>query len=413
MLHDKIDRRVAFKLFGASAAWAGLTGGVPRLAGSANAGGRRGRTERDLVLTAARLFDGHRMLIDTAIAIDDGKITAVGPAGSISPAAGHGRRIDLGDATILPGFIDLHVHVGAQDVPGERVLTHGVTTVRDLGGSPLPPPAAGPGELRVVAAGKFITAPGGYPIPVFGPDGAVTVTGPDQARQAVRDLVGQGAGVIKIALEPGGEPGAPWTLAPSDPPPPWPMLSVTEVRAIVDEAHTLGRIVTVHLGEVQGARIALDAGVDEWAHIPGNAVPDELLREAVDHGVRVVATLDTESHCAGDMTNAATFVALGGTLLYGTDMGHLEIPDGFDANELRYMMLAGLSLEQALAAATSLAGEQLGLAPLGQLVSGAPADIVVTAGDPAHDLKNLEYPVLVIAGGRVVVDDLDGPGPCT
>jgi hypothetical protein len=131
----------------------------------------------------------------------------------------------------------------------------------------------------------------------------------------VRDLVQQGASVIKIAIEPGGEPGAPWSQAPANPPPPWPVLSVDEVRAIVDEAHGLGRTVTVHLGEAQGARIALEAGVDEWAHIPGDAVPEDLLRQAVRQRVRVVATLDTESHCAGDMANARTFVALSGMLL--------------------------------------------------------------------------------------------------
>jgi imidazolonepropionase-like amidohydrolase len=96
---------------------------------------------------------------------------------------------------------------------------------------------------------------------------------------------------------------------------------------------------------------------------------------------------------------------MGATLLYGTDMGHLEIPDGVDAEELRRMMTAGLSLEQVLAAATSQAGKQLGLAPLGSLVPGAPADLISAPGDPAQDLKNLEYPALVIAGGQIVVQD--------
>jgi imidazolonepropionase-like amidohydrolase len=409
LFDHRIDRRVVIKLLGASAAVAGLTGGAPALAGEVTSSERPGRQREDLLLTASRLFDGRRMLTDTAVFIRDGKIGAVGRAGSIR--TGGARRIDLGNATILPGFIDLHVHVGAQHIPFERVLTHGVTTVRDLGGGPLPSLAGGPGTLRYVAAGKFITVPGGYPIPVFGPEGALTVAGPAQAARAVRDLVRQGASVIKIAIEPGGEPGAPWSQAPANPPPPWPMLSVEEVRAIVEEAHGLGRIVTVHLGEARGARIALEAGVDEWAHIPGNLVPEDLLRQAVHQGVRVVATLDTESHCGGDLDNARTFVALGGTLLYGTDMGHVEIPDGFDANELHYMMLAGISLDDALAAATSLAGEQLGLAPLGQLVPGAPGDVIVAQGDPAHDLKSLEYPALVIAGGQVVVEDSLCVGP--
>ncbi|MEV4891432.1 amidohydrolase family protein, partial [Nonomuraea sp. NPDC055795] len=83
-----------------------------------------------------------------------------------------------------------------------------------------------------------------------------------------------------------------------------------------------------------------------------------------------------------------------------------EIPHGFDSQELSLMMYAGLSLEQALAAATSLAGEHLGLAPLGTLRPGAPADLIAAAGDirKGHGgVKNLEFPLLVMAGGRAVV----------
>ena len=392
MATSELDRRRALTMLGTSIAATGLGAAAPAVA-------HAGRPD-SLLLTAPRVFDGRRMRTDTAVLIRGERIVSIGSARSVKATGAH--HIDLPDATILPGFIDLHVHIGARGIPFERVLRHGVTTVRELGGAGLPS-SSGPGQLRYLHAGAFITTPGGYPTPVFGPNGSVTVTGPTSARQAVRDLVDRGASVIKIALEPGGEPGAPWTQAPANPPPPWPTLSTMEVRAIVDEAHRLGRIVTTHLGEEHGARIALDAGVDEWAHIPGNAIPDNLLRTAAQRGVRIVATLDTESHCEADLANAKAFLAHGGTLLYGTDMGHLEIPDGFDANELHYLMLAGLTLEQALAAATSLAGEQLGLAPLGTLAPGAPADIIAAAGDPAQDLKTLEYPILVITGGRQVL----------
>jgi imidazolonepropionase-like amidohydrolase len=361
----------------------------------------RAANRRGLLLGAARVFDGHRMLAEADVHVRGETIAGVGPRGSLhAPGV---RRLDLGDATILPGIIDLHVHVTARGIPFERVLTHGVTTVRDLAGA-LPSSGGGPGRLRYLAAGPMITTPGGYPIPVFGPDGAVAVSGPAHARQVVRDLVGRGAQVIKIALEPGGEPGAPWTQRRATTPPPWPMLSVAEVRAIVEEAHGLGRIVTVHLAEQQGARIALESGVDEWAHIPCLRVPEALLRAAVRAGVRVVATLDTDSHCDGSLPNAKAFVALGGSLLYGTDMGHTEIPNGVDAEELQLLVDAGLSLEQALAGATAEAGRQLGLAPLGSLTPRAPADLIAVQGDPAQELKNLEYPILVVAGGSVVVD---------
>jgi imidazolonepropionase-like amidohydrolase len=408
MPDHRIDRRNALKVAGGAAALA--AGGAaltaawrPETASAAPAQGGQG-TERqgELLLTADRVFDGQRMRAKQAVLVRGSVIASVGDQGAIrAPTA---RRIDLGDATLLPGFVDLHVHVTARGIPFDRVLTHGVTTVRDLGGS-LPSAYPGPGQLRYVAAGSFITVPGGYPSPVFGPHGWIAVTGQEQARQAVRDLVHGGAAVIKIALDPGGEPGAPWSQITPSSPPPWPMLSVEEVAAIVAEAHRLDRIVTVHLGEETGARIALDGGLDEWAHSPSNLVPESLLLEAVRRGVHVVGTLDTESHGNGELDNARALVSMGATLLYGTDMGHLEIPNGIDAEELRRMMTVGLSLEQVLAAATSQAGKQLGLAPLGSLVPGAPADLISALGDPAQDLKNLEYPTLVIAGGQIVVED--------
>jgi imidazolonepropionase-like amidohydrolase len=399
--NQPVRRRQVLKAAAASAA-AGLAATASATGSGPSASASDGLPPREILLTASRAFDGRRVRNETAILVRGGTIAAVGAPGSVSA---HGaRRIDLGDATILPGFIDLHVHVAARQIPFDRVLTHGVTTVRDLGGT-LPSVEGGPGRLRYLAAGKLITVPGGYPIPVFGTAGATAVSGPAEARQAVRNLVAQGARVIKIALDPGGEVGAPWSQVPATPPPPWPMLSLAEVQAVVDEAHRLDRIVTVHLGDEQGARIALEAGVDEWAHIPANPVPPQLLQQAARRGVPLVSTLDTESHCTGQLANAKEFIAAGGTVLYGTDMGHLEIPNGPDAEELQQMMIAGLSVEDALAAATSRAAAHLGLGPLGTLSAGAPADIIAARGDVAENLKNLEYPSLVIAGGFIVREE--------
>jgi imidazolonepropionase-like amidohydrolase len=389
-----IDRRTLLKR-GSLLIPAAYLGTAPQP--SAAAGIRRQR----LLLSATRMFDGRRMLTDTALLVEGRTITAVGPLRSMrEPRA---TRLELGDATILPGFIDLHVHVTARGIPFERVLSNGVTTVRDLAGA-LPSRPNQPGALRYLAAGPMITCPGGYPIPVFGPDGAMPVVGTEQARNAVRKLVAGGAAVIKVALDPGGEPGAPWSMRPATSPPPWPLLSTAEVAAVVAEAHRLGRIVTAHLAEERGVRIALEGGVDEWAHIPCQPVPESLLRDAVRRGIPAVATLDTDSHCTASMDNARTFLAMGGGLLYGTDMGHLDIPEGIDAQELDLMVRAGLSLEQALAAATSHAAAHLGLAPLGTLSPGAPADIIAVPGDITTDLKNIEFPTTVIAGGAVVIE---------
>jgi len=116
-----IHRRDALKLLGASTALAGLTGPA-----AANAGHFEGADQSDVrgepvLLTAARLFDGQRMQADIAVRVADGTIAAIGPADSIQTDGA--CRIDLGDGTILPGFIDLHVHIGAQNIPFDRVLT--------------------------------------------------------------------------------------------------------------------------------------------------------------------------------------------------------------------------------------------------------------------------------------------------
>ncbi|MFI6294818.1 amidohydrolase family protein [Nonomuraea sp. NPDC050790] len=361
-----------------------------------------------VLVTADLMFDGRRFVEDAAVLVRDGKVVRSGPARAVGGASA--RKIALGAATITPGMIDLHVHVTRNHVPFDRVLRHGVTTVRDLGGQVKGGPQ-GPGRLRYLGAGPLVTAPGGYPVPLYGERMAAVVAGVESARRTVSRLVDEGAAVIKIALEPGGEPGAPWSGGHATTPPPWPMPSLEEVRAVVREAHRRGRKVSAHVGEERGARLALAAGVDEWAHSPAAPLPGDLLKKAALQGVRVIGTLDTQARTKGAIANARTFVAHGGTLLYGTDMAHPEIPHGFDSQELSLMTHAGLSLEQALAAATSLAGEHLGLAPLGTLRPGAPADLIAAAGDvrKGHGgVKELEFPLLVMAGGRTVVTPSGG-----
>ena len=117
----------------------------------------------------------------------------------------------MGDATLLPGFIELHAHLSFQNVPADTVLKHGDHD--DSGcGRPLHKPYGGDGNLRVLTSGPILTAPGGYPIPMMGEtDIAIPVSTVEEARATVRKLINEGAAVIKIALEPGGEAGAPWS----------------------------------------------------------------------------------------------------------------------------------------------------------------------------------------------------------
>ncbi len=385
-----------------------------------------------ILLKAARIFDGKNFRQDTSILLKDGKIAKVYSPDSIIPP--NVKVMNLGDATILPGFIELHSHLTFRNVSGEVVLKHGVTTVRDLGG-PVHKPYGGKGALRVITSGPIITAANGYPIPNMGAKNiAIPVSTNEEARKTVRDLVDGGASIIKIALEPGGTKGAPWSNShghginnlhgakdgsshsPSKHKPSqhktshlkhsWPLLPVPIVRSIVDEAHNHNRKVIAHVSEEKGVQIAIDSGVDEWAHVPCNAIPESLLKKAISKSVKIISTLDTLSKCSGVAHNAAKWHQLGGELLYGTEIAHPDIPWGIDTQELMYLMhMAHLDLIDTLRSATSKAGQYLDIPLLGTLQEEAPADIIAVRGDPTHNLKILEYPELVISGGIIVVNN--------
>lgn len=118
-----------------------------------------------LLIRAARVFDGKDLRNDAAVVVAGGEIVAVGPPSELRGRAA--REMDLGDSTLMPGFIELHAHLAFRKVPRDVVLRHGVTTVRDVGG-PLLPPSGGRGELRLLTAGPIITVQNGYPVSVFG-----------------------------------------------------------------------------------------------------------------------------------------------------------------------------------------------------------------------------------------------------
>lgn len=223
------------------------------------------------ILAADRLFDGVSLHTKAAVLLRKDKVVQVGTLKDLKNRCK--KRIDLGDATIMPGFIELHGHVAYQNVPRDVILRHGVTTVRDVGG-PLSAPVGGDGRLRLLTAGPIITGKGGYPSPVFTGDVSAEVASADEARSLVQNLVAGGANIIKIGLEPGGEDGAPWTTGHTPTTePPWPMPSQEIVQAVVDEAHRLGKEVTAHVGEKNGMQIAVDTGVDEIAHVPCDLIP--------------------------------------------------------------------------------------------------------------------------------------------
>ena len=371
-----------------------------------------------VLIHAARVFDGNTMRTNTSVLVVGGIVSRIDARETFKPD--NLTVIDLGDATLLPGFIELHAHLGFQQVPADIVLKHGITTLRDVGG-PLHPPYGGDGSLRVLTSGPIITAPNGYPIPALGTENiAVAVATEQQARETVRALINGGAAVIKIALEPGGEAGAPWTLGHHhidaehgphhtiDHIKSWPLLSEPMVRAIVDEAHKQDRKVTAHLSEAKGAKIAVNAGVDEWAHVPCGIIPDVLLKKAAAQQVKIVTTLDTLSKCSGVAHNADTWAKLGGEFLYGAEIAHPDIPWGIDAQELIAMMqLAKMPVLDVLRSATSKAGRHLNVPLLGTLQPRAPADMIAVQGNPTQALKILEYPDFVMSGGNCVLNNFE------
>lgn len=371
--------------------------------------------DQPLLISAARVFDGYALRTDAAVLISDGKVARIDSREAFKDS--DVPRLDLGDATLLPGFIELHAHLSYQHVPADTVLRHGITSVRDVGG-PLHQPYGGDGTLRLMTSGPIITAPAGYPIPNLGEtDIALPVADALQARQAVRKLVAGGAVLIKVALEPGGETGAPWSGGHThvhsehphgkthDKPRSWPMLSPVVLAAIVDEAHQLGRRVAAHLAESKGAQLALDAGIDEWAHAPCDTLPDAQLQRAVAQQVRIVSTIDTLSKCPGVSSNVRRLAELGAAFLYGAEIAHPDIPWGIDGQELLYLQhLAGMTPSDVIRTATSKAGQYLNIPLLGTLLPGAPADLIAVKGDPIQKLKLLEYPDLVMSGGKLIMN---------
>jgi imidazolonepropionase-like amidohydrolase len=348
-----------------------------------------GDVEGDLVVTADRVFDGRELIERGVVVVRGDEIVAVGEQDELDASAP--KRLDLGDATVLPGLVDLHVHA-----LGEGQRWSAVTSVRDVGASEAAVAAFRQerGAPRVVFAGPLLTVPGGYPIPVHGRELAGVVRDVAGARTAVRRLAREGAGVVKVSLE-WGRDGR------------WPVLSLAQLEAIADEAHDLGLPVTAHVSSTRGARMALAAGVDDLAHMPCVGTDETLMRDLVAAGVEIVGTLHVidEFDFCPVVDYARAFVRAGGTLLYGTDYGNSGVPPGVDVDELRLMVRAGLSRREALRNATSRAGEQLGVEKVGTLQEGAPADLVAVDGDPFSDLERLEVPRLVVVRGDIVVDN--------
>jgi imidazolonepropionase-like amidohydrolase len=351
------------------------------------------RCPAPFAVTGAAVIDGTGgpVLPDRDVLVRDGRIERVEPAGAVAPPPGI-RRIEGAGRTLLPGFVDAHVHLDFY--PPATVLRGGVTTVRDLGWPPARlkalrrdaerSPTASP---RLLAAGPIITSPGGYPSPAaWAPPGtAREVDGTEQAVAAVAELADGGASVIKVALDP--TRGAPALPAPT-------------LAAVVGAARERGLGVTAHVNGAAEVLKALDAGVTELAHWPfGEELPGELVRR-VAAAMAVVPTLHIDPSPAR-RRGIRRFVAAGGRVLYGTDLGNQGPPPAVDVTELELLVEAGLSPVGAVAAATSLAAEHLGLRGIGKVAPGWVADLLLVDGDPLEDPRALTRVRLVSRAGWI------------
>ncbi|HEX6675064.1 MAG TPA: amidohydrolase family protein [Actinomycetes bacterium] len=371
-----------------------------RSGGDRSTGGSPPAPPAAFALVGVRVLDGSGggAVTGGTVLVRDGRVEAVGGRDLLAPPAG--LPLLSGDGlTVLPGFVDAHVHLDFHH-PAE-VLAGGVTAVRDLGW-----PAGRLAELRraavaadarqrktpdsprLIAAGQILTVPGGYPTrAVWAPPGtARPLAHPRDAFQAVAELDAAGATVVKVALDERVGPTLP----------------AATLEAVVAAAATRGLSVTAHVAGVRQVEKALAAGVAELAHWPftEEPLPDALARRLAA-AVTVVPTMHIEP-TAARMAGLAAFVAAGGRVVYGTDLGNQGPPPGIDVTELHLMVEAGLSPAQAIGAATGAAAAHLRLRGLGRVAPGAVADLVAVEGDPLADLAALERVRLVSRGGRLV-----------
>ena len=338
--------------------------------------------------------DGGPAVPGQTVVAAGGLIEWVGPAATVLPPPG-AVMVDGSGATLLPGFVDAHVHLGFY--PPAQVLAGGLTTVRDLGWPPgrlaaLAEEAAAPWSAspRLLAAGQIVTVPGGYPTraPWAPPGPARPVSGVAEAVRAVAELAAAGAAVIKVALDDRVGPTLPAAV----------------LAALVRAAAEHGLGVTAHVGTAAEAAKALVAGVGELAHWPfdPSPLPDPLV-DALAESVVAVPTLHIDPSPAR-RAGVRWFLARGGRVVYGTDLGNQGPPPGVDVEELRLLVETGLRPGQALAAATSLAAAHLGLAGTGRVAPGARADLLLVDGDPLEDLTALERVLLVTRDGHIAAN---------
>src|SRR2546425_3997898 len=410
--------------------------------------------DKVVALKAARLFDGKsKTLLQNGVVIVQGN--KIVDAGSNLPPPPDAQVIDLGDATLSPGFMDGHTHLAHDytDYKRERMeqidlnvsekalratlysratVEAGFTTVRDLGsrfpGSKEMVDVALRNSInkgvivgpRMLVATFGIGATGGHFDPTSGfrdmlfghqPEYSEGIAdGPDAIRKAVRFEVKNGADVIKGAVS-----GGVLSLADEVD---TPQLTPAEMAALVDESHRLRKKVAVHCHGDQAAHEAIEAGVDSIEH--GSFMKTETLTQMKNKGTYLTPTLMATEYimskidsyppavqAKGRAAAAArsemfrNAVKMGIKISFGTDAG--VFPHGQNAKEFKLMVDLGMAPIDALKSATANDAELLGIAQkVGTLEKGKLADVIAMPSDPTSDITATERVSFVMKEGKIV-----------
>jgi len=388
------------------------------------------------VITGARLFDGERVLPADSVVVEDSLIVAVGTA---LPSAAGDRLVEAEGATLLPGFIDAHAHVGSRGALG-RALHFGVTTVCDMFmdwrlAAELRAAEASGEAIDVAAlssAGTLVTAPGGHGTRQL--VGAIpTLESADDAERFVAERIAEGSEWIKVVYDDFGTLGQHL-----------PTLDFPTLRAVVEAAHRQGRKVVVHLGGLDGARDAVAAGADVLGHWVTDAEPEPgLVDEIARRGVVIIPTLSMLGSMCGQpraelaedpllgpylserdradlvrrlgppdnpvgsiqvaRAGVARLAEAGVPILAGTDAPFPGMAHGVSLHgELQALVEAGLPPRRALAAATTLPALHLGLPDRGRIAEGHRADLMLVRGDPTIDIAATRDILRLWKAGRPV-----------
>jgi imidazolonepropionase-like amidohydrolase len=417
-------------------------------AGQAQAQTPRSSGQARIAIRAGRLIDGksEKAIANALILIEGDKIVAVTPGGN-APAGV--ETIDLSRATVLPGFMDVHTHVLLQgditaaeydeqllkqSTPYRAILAarnarialeHGFTVLRDLETEGAMyadvdvKMAIERGEVpgpRMQVATRAMTPTGMYPLLGYSwelqvPKGVQYVDGVDSARKAVREQVMFGADWIKYYSDRGYHFEADGVLHSRV------NFTDEEAKAIVDEAHRLGRKVAAHAIGSDGIAAALRAGVDTIEH--GDGLTAALMEEMAKRGVYWVPTVTVGVYVAPgrggnwqkmvdlERENLGKALKKGVKIALGTDAGGFDWKKLNQAAEFKYYVDYGMTPMQAIRAGTSVTAELLGWSDkAGTIEPGKWADIVAVSGDPLADITELERVKFVMKGGAVFKNDL-------